>query len=117
MKSPKSKFTLKEKDGLVIASLEDDNDYSLQHTIHEMPKPRIRAPRRTKEQIFDDSIFMAGFHHQSQEEFLERNIRGINHEINKHVQEIRKSLKRIQSHTHYVVTAQEILDEIKSNTQ
>lgn len=116
MKNSKSKFTLEEGDGVVIASLLDENDYSLQHTIHGMPKARVRAPRRSKEQIFDDSVFMAGFHEKSQEEFLEQNIKGINHEINQNIQEIRKSLKRIQSHTHYVVTAQEILDEIKGNT-
>jgi DNA polymerase/3'-5' exonuclease PolX len=112
-KQPKSRFVLEEEDGVVVASLLDDNDMSLQHTIHNMPHPRIRASRRTKSQIEDDSKFMASIQHESQKEFLKKNISGINKEINKHVQEIRKTLKRMQSLTHYVVTAQEVLDEIE----
>ncbi len=59
---------------------------------------------------------MAAIQHETREEFLSKNISGINQEINKHVQEIRKTLKRMQSLTHYVVTAQEVLDEVKKNT-
>jgi len=115
-KNPKSRFILEEENGVVVASLIDEHDYSLQHTIHGMPYPRVQAPRRSKEQIKEDSKFMASLEHVTQEEFLDKNMRGINQEINKHVQEIRKTLKRIQSHTHYVVTAQEILDEIEKKT-
>jgi len=104
---------LEESNGIVVASLADENDYSLQHTIHDMPQPRVRAPRRTKEQIEEDSKFLASIEHKTQKEFLEINIKGINQEINKHVQEIRKELKRIQSLTHYVIIAKEVLDEIK----
>ncbi len=111
-----SRFVLEENNGVVIASLNDENDYSLQHTVQGMPHPRVRAPRRTKNEIIDDSNFMAAMSHITQEEFLNKNINGINHEINKQIQEIRKSIKRMQSLTHYVVTAQEILDEIESNT-
>jgi hypothetical protein len=37
----------------------------------------------------------------------------MNQEINKQIQEIRKSLKRMQSYTHYVVKAEEILRELE----
>jgi len=114
--NPKSRFVLEEENGIVVASLKDERDYSLQHTIHNMPHPRIRAPRRTKAQIEQDTIFMAAVYHETQEEFLSKNINVINQEINKHVQEIRKTLKRMQSLTHYVVTAQEVLDKIKKST-
>ena len=112
-KNPKSRFVLEEENGVVIASLIDENDLSLQHTIHSMPHARVRAPRRSKNQIEEDSEFMANMFHQTQKEFLAENIEGINQEINKHIQEIRKSLKRMQSLTHYVVTAQEVLNEIE----
>jgi hypothetical protein len=112
-KNPKSRFVLEEEYGVVVASLEDENDLSLQHTIHGMPHPRIRAPRRSKSLIEEDSKRMAAVFHQTQEEFLIDNIEGINQEINKHVHEIRKTLKRMQSLTHYVVTAKEVLDEIE----
>ena len=112
-KQPKSRFVLEEENGVVVASLLDDNDLSLQHTIHGMPHPRVRAPRRTKEQIKEDSEFMAGMFHQSQSEWLVGNIEGINQEINKQIQEIRKSLKRMQSLTHYVVTAKDVLNGIE----
>ena len=112
-KNPKSRFVLEESDGVIVASLVDEYDLSLQHTIHGMPHPRIRAPRSSKEKIEKDSKFMATIEHITQEEFLRKNIRGINQEINRHVQEIRKTLKRMQSLTHYVITAQEVLDEIE----
>lgn len=115
-KKAKSKFVLEEDNGVVIASLHDEFDLSLQHTIHNMPNPRIRAPRQSKEQIEHKSKFLASIQHQSQEELLVDNIKGVNQEINKHVQEIRKTLKRMQSLTHYVVNAQEVLDEIKQNS-
>ncbi|MDX2367524.1 MAG: hypothetical protein QNK36_03835 [Colwellia sp.] len=115
-KVSKSRFVLEEKGGVVTASIQDEYDYSLQHTIHNMPHPRIRAPRRAKAQIEEDSKFSANMYHESQEEFLRHNIKGINQEINQHVQEIRKTLKRIQSLTHYVVTASEVLDEIDKDT-
>lgn len=114
-KNPKSCFVLEEENGVVVASLVDEYDLSLQHTIYSMPHPRIRVPRRTKSQIEEDSKFMAAIQHKTQEEFLSKNISGVNQEINKHVQEIRKTLKRMQSLTHYVVTAQEVLDEAKKN--
>jgi len=112
-KNPKSRFVLEEENGIVVASLIDENDLSLQHTIHGMPHPRVRAPRRTKDQIRDDSEFMADMFHQSQSEWLAGNIEGINLEINKQIQEIRKSLKRMQSLAYYVVTAKEVLSEIE----
>lgn len=115
-KTPKSRFVLEEENGLVIASVVDENDLSLQHTIHGLPHPRVRAPRRTKTQIEQDSRRMAAIFHQSQEEFLMSNIDGINREINEHVHEIRKLIKRMQSLTHYVVTAKEFLDEINEKT-
>ena len=88
--------------------------FSIQYTeCHILEYKRQGAP---KNKYKEDSKFMASLEHVTQEEFLDKNIRGINQEINKHVQEIRKTLKRIQSHTHYVVTAQEILDEIEKKT-
>jgi hypothetical protein len=113
---PKSRFVLEEENGVVTASLIDEFDYSLKQIIHDMSHPRVRAPRRNKEQIEEDSKFMASVHHQTQQEFLRKNINGVNQEINQQVQEIRKSLKRIQSLTHYVVTAKAILEEIEKNT-
>jgi len=115
-KIPKSYFVLEEENNIVVASLKDEHDYSLQHTIHGMPHPRIRSPRSTKAQIEKDSKFMAAIHHETQAEFLSKNIKGINQQINEHIQEIRKTLKRMQSLTHYVVTAQEVLDDIKKST-
>jgi hypothetical protein len=113
---PKSRFVLEEENGVVTASLIDEFDYSLKQIIHDMPHPRIRAPRSNKEKIKEDSKFMAAFHHQTQQEFLHKNINGVNQQINQQVQGIRKSLKRIQSHTHYLVTAKAILEEIEENT-
>lgn len=112
-KNQKNRFILEEENGIVKASFIDENDLSLQHTIYNMPYPRVRALRKSKSQIMEDSEFMAAVHHKTEEEFLRKNIDSINQEINKHVQEIRKTLKRMQSLTHYVVTAQEILDEIE----
>lgn len=112
----KSRFVLEEENGVVLASLLDENDYSLQHTIHGMPNPRVRAPRRSKEQIADDSHFMASIEHVAEDEFLEQNIEAANQEINEQVQEIRKTLKRIQSITHYVLTAKEVLNELRRKT-
>lgn len=111
-KSPESRFVLEEKNGIVIASIIDENDYSMQHTISNMPHPKVRAPRRTKAEIEDDSKFFASMFNQTQEEYLRKNIEGINQEINKHIQEIRKELKRIQSLTHYVVNAKEVLEKV-----
>ena len=115
-KNRKSRFVLEEENGVVVASLLDEHDYSLQHTIHGMPNPRVRAPRRSKEQIADDSRFMARLEHMPETEFLDREIEAMNQEINKQIQEIRKTLKRIQSITHYVVTAKEVLNELRSKT-
>ena len=115
-KTPKSQFVLAEDNGVVIASLEDEHDYSFKHTIHSMPHPKVKAPRRSKKQIVEDSQFKAAAFHKSQGEFLKMNIQNMSHDINDHLQEIRKTLKRIQSLTHYVVTAQEVLDEIEKNT-
>jgi|GEM_PF-7118516 len=115
-KQAKSRFILEEDNGVVMASLLDENDLSVQHTIHGMPHPRVIAPRRTKKQLKDDSEFMASMSNKSQSEWLAANIEGMNQEINKHIHEIRKSLKRMQSLTHYVVTAQEILNEIEKST-
>ena len=111
-KTPESRFVLEEKNGIVIASIIDKNDYSMRHTISNMPHPKVRAPRRTTAQIEDDSKFFAAVFHQTQEQYLRENIEGINHEINKHIQEIRKELKRIQSLTHYVVSASEVLQKV-----
>ena len=115
-KLPNSRLVLKEKDGIVEMSLIDKNDISLKCTIPNMPHPRIRSPRRTKDQIKKDSVFMANFHRTSQKEFLKKNIRGINNEINQHVQEIRKELRRIQSLAHYVICAEEILNDLENDT-
>ena len=114
-KNPKSRFILEEENGVVVASLKDEDDFSLQHTIHGMPHPRTRSPRRSKVQIEEGSKYIGAILHQTQKEFLTKNIKGVNQEINKHVQEIRKSLKRMQSLTHYVITAQGILDVINKN--
>jgi len=113
-KQPKSRFVLEEEMGVVEISLLDESDYSLQRMIHEMPHPRIRAPRRTRSQIENESEFMARINHEPQNEFLKKSIRGVNREINKHVQDIRKTVRRMQSLTHYIVTAQEVLEEIES---
>jgi hypothetical protein len=102
-KNRQLKFLLKENDGVVVASLEDENDMSLHHTISGMPNPKIRAMTHV----------MASIHHKEPKEFLAQNIEGVNQQINKHIHEIRKSLKRMQSLTHYVVTAKEILDEME----
>ena len=64
-KNQKSRFVLEEKDGVVIASLLDENNYSLQHTIHGMPHPRVRAPRRSKSQIEEDSEHLAVILHDT----------------------------------------------------
>lgn len=114
-KPPNSNFVLREENGVVEAALDDRNDLSLKHTIHEMPYPRVVAPRRTKAQIEQDSKFLAACSHESQEAFLRKNIVGMNQEINKQIQEIRKSLRRMQSYAHYVVTAEEILRELESS--
>lgn len=112
-----SKFCLEEKAGIVIASLQDANDYSLQHTIHAMPNPRIRAPRADKQDIIDWSKREGNSpYYDSQEQYLKESIASTNQEINKQVQEIRKTLKRIQSLTHFVVTSEEVLSEISKAT-
>lgn len=77
-----------------------------------MANPRIRSPRKTKEQLEQLTPVIASIHHKDLKEFLEHNIEGVNQEINKHNHEIRKSLKRMQSLTHYVITAKEILDKM-----
>ena len=114
-KIPKSHFILEEENGIVTASMRDEHeaDLSLQLTITDMPHPRVRAPRRSKAQIESDSKYFSVIEHKTQEEYLMSNIKGVRQEINKQVQEIRKTIKRMQSLTHYVVTAQEVLDEIK----
>ncbi|KHT56814.1 hypothetical protein RJ43_00025 [Alteromonas macleodii] len=106
-------FTLKEKDGEVIASLEDAHDLSLQHTITGMPNPRVRAPRKSKSDIAEMTPILAAITHKEPKEFLEQNIEGVCQQINEHIHEIRKSLKRMQSLTHYVITAKEILREME----
>ncbi len=114
-KTPNSNFVLREEGGVVEAVLDDKNDLSLKHTIHEMPHPRVVAPRRTKAQIDEDSKFMAACSHESQEACLRKNIAGMNQEINRQIQEIRKSLRRMQSYAHYVVTAEEIVRELENS--
>jgi len=111
-----SRFILEEKEGVVIASLRDDSDYSFEHTIKDMPVPRVRAPRYTKSQIKENSEYAAEITNETHEEFLIKNINGTNHEIHKSIHEIRKTLKRIQSKVQYILTAEEILDEIQKNT-
>ena len=115
-KKTRSRFILDENEGVITASLVDDFDYSLNQTIHGMPHPRVRAPRRTKEQIVSDSQFMAALHHETQSEFLRKNIRGVNNEINQQIQEVRKAIRRIQSLTHYVVTAKELIEDFETTT-
>jgi hypothetical protein len=112
-KNRQLKFLLEENDGVVVASLEDENDMSLHHTISGMPNPRIRAPRQTKDELEAMTHVMASIHHKEPKEFLAQNIEGVSQQINKHIHEIRKSLKRMQSLTHYVVTAKEVLDEME----
>lgn len=112
-RAPSSSFVLREKNGVVEAALEDEYDLSLKQTIHDMPHPRVVAPRRSKAQIDEDSKFLAACGGESHEAFLRKNIAGMNQEINKQIQEIRKSLKRMQSYAHYVITAEEILGELE----
>jgi heterodisulfide reductase subunit A-like polyferredoxin len=112
-KIPSSSFVLREENGVVEASLNDENDLSLKHTVHDMPHPRVIAPRRSKAQIEEDSRFLAACSPDSHEAFLRKNIAGMNQEINKQIQEIRKSLKRMQSYAHYMVRAEEILRELE----
>lgn len=117
-KKPNSTFALEEKNGVVTASVQDEDDYSLKHTIHGMPHPRIRAPRQDKESIKNRAEFEASPnqpYYNSEKEYLETNIESTSQEINKHIQEIRKSIKRMQSLTHYIVTAKEILHELEDN--
>jgi hypothetical protein len=112
-----SKFCLEEKAGVVTASPQDENDYSLQHTIHGIPNPKVRAPRADKQYILDWSISVGSSpYYDSQEQYLKESIANTNQEINKQVQEIRKTLKRIQSLTHFVVTSKEVLSEINKAT-
>lgn len=115
-KPPKSHFVLEEENGVVIATLEDAYDYSLQHTIHGMPHPKVKAPRLTKQKILENTKFKAAYFHETHEEYLQKSIKNVSHEINEHIQEIRKSLRRIQSLTHYAINAQEILNDLKKYT-
>lgn len=116
-KQPNSKFVLEEKGGVVVAYLEDENDLSFHHTITGMPHPRVRAPRQDRDKIEGlAEVVSSVLHYESTEVYLEKNISGMNQEINKQIHEVRKILRRIQSNVHYVITAQEVLDKRRKNT-
>ena len=108
-----STFILEEKNGVVIASVENKHDYSFQHTVNRMPNPRVRLPRQSKDEIERWVYFeVSGCFYNSRRECLEKNIEITNQQINKHIHEIRKSLKRMQALKHYVIIAKELLSEL-----
>ena len=118
-KIPSSLFTLEENNGVVIASIDDENDISLQHIVHEMDPARIRGSRQSKDEILSFAKFEANPsqpYYKSEEEYLRRNIENANQNIIEHIQEIRKSIKRMQSLKRYAAMAEEVLQEITENT-
>jgi len=110
-----SQFILKEENGLVVASLRDDSDYSFEHSISNMPNPRVRAPRYSKDEIKESSAIGAALANKTHEEFLSKMINATNHQIHENIHEIRKSLKRIQSQVQYVLIAEKILKDINKD--
>ena len=118
-KIPSCLFTLEENNGVVIASVDDENDISFQHTVLEMDPARIRISRQSKDEILSFARFEASPsqpYYKSEEEYLLRNIENANQSIIEHIQEIRKSIKRMKSLKNYAAMAEEVLQEITENT-
>lgn len=118
-KIPSSLFTLEEKNGVVIASVDDKNDISFQHTVLEMDPARIRSSRQSKDEILSFARFEANPnqpYYKSEKEYLLRDIENANQKIIEHIQEIRKSIKRMKSLKNHADMAEEVLQEITGNT-
>jgi len=118
-KIPNCLFTLEENNGVVIASVDDENDISFQHTVLEMDPARIRSSHQSKDEILSFARFEASPsqpYYKSEEEYLLRNIENANQSIIEHIQEIRKSIKRMKSLKNYAALAEEVLQEITENT-
>ena len=118
-KIPNSLFTLEENNGVVIASVDNENDISFRHVVREMGHARIRGSRQSKDEILSFARFEATPnqpYYKSEEEYLSREIENANQKVIEHIQEIRKSIKRMQSLKNYAAMAEEVLQEITENT-
>jgi len=58
-KIPNSLFTLEENNGVVIASVDNENDISFRHVVREMGHARIRSSRQSKDEILSFARFEA----------------------------------------------------------
>jgi len=102
-------FLLEEQDNKVIATIESNTDIGIKYIFHDMPKVRIRSPKPKKENLKKMALASSNSgHNSSDREFLEHFKDCRENEIIKEVQEIRKSLKRIQSYEN----TKKLIDEI-----
>lgn len=102
-------------DDEIFAKLEVFEDYGIEMTISDMPKVKVKSPRLPKERLRDMAEFWAGdpMYHSSTA-WLEEYSEGMNRQIISQLQEIRKSIKRIQGFVYCIKTSEQIIAELKN---
>lgn len=116
-KNTKKILILEEDDGEVYAKLSVTNDYGIEMNIHNVPNVRVRSPRPKKDHLRNMAKFWGNDPmYSSGNAWLEKYAKGVNNHIIDQLQDIRKSMKRIQGMVHCIKTAEQIIAENENKT-
>ena len=118
IKNKKKAFFLEEENGKVIAKLDAIEDYTLDMEIYEVPNVRVRAPRPSEKHLEEMAEHWASIDHnfETSQEWLEYYADSMNRQIIDQIQDIRKCMKRIQSLSCCIKTAQRIVKKNENKT-
>lgn len=117
VKNTKKILVLEEENDEVYAKLSATNGYGIQMNIHNLPNVRVRSPRPTKDHLRALAEFWGNDPmYSSSNAWLEKYNRGVNQKIIDQLQDIRKSMKRIQGMVHCIKTAEQIIAENENKT-
>ncbi len=113
IKSPRKHFVLQEENGEIYAKLDVFKDHGIEMNVTSVPNVRVRAPRSTKAHLKEMAEMWANCdpNYSTSSEWLEKYNEGMNSQIISQIQEIRKSLKRIQSLSYAIKTAEQLIEE------
>ena len=109
---PFKSLILKEGNGKLYAKLDAESDYGIEMTITDVPNVRVRAPRPSEQRMREMAEFWANDPMLGpKEKWLKDYADGMNKQIIEQLQEIRKSMKRIQTLSYCIKTAQRLAAE------